>query len=71
MANQPKTPLQNFRVDPDLWAAFEQAVRRADPESDRSKVLRQFVAWYVRERGAKLPARPAAPGHDDTRTGSA
>ena len=60
MANQPKTPLQNFRVDPDLWDRFDQAVHRADPESDRSKTLRQFVAWYVREPGAKLPARPPA-----------
>jgi hypothetical protein len=62
VANQPKTPLQNVRVDPDLWAAFGQAVHRADPDSDRSKVLRQFVAWYVRERGAKLPVRPPADG---------
>ncbi len=60
MANQPKTPLQNFRVDPGLWDRFDQAVHRADAESDRSKVLRQFVAWYVREPGAKLPARPPA-----------
>jgi hypothetical protein len=56
--NQPKTPPQRFRLDDDLWVRFEQAVHRADPDSDRSKVLRQFVAWYVREPGAKMPARP-------------
>ena len=59
MPNQPKTPVQRFRLDDDLWSRFEQAVRRADPESDRSKILRQFVAWYVREPGARMPARPA------------
>jgi hypothetical protein len=58
VANQPKTPNQNFRVDIDLWDRFDQAVHRVDPESDRSKTLRQFVAWFVREPGAKLPARP-------------
>jgi hypothetical protein len=62
VANQPKTPLQNFRVDTGLWDRFDQAVRRADPDSDRSKTLRQFVAWYVREPGAKMPARPPAAG---------
>jgi len=62
MANQPKTPLQNVRVDPDLWDRFDKAIGRADPGSDRSKTLRQFIAWYVREPGAKLPARPPADG---------
>jgi hypothetical protein len=60
MANQPKTPLQNLRVDPVLWDRFGEAVRRADPGSDRSKTLRQFLAWFVHEPGVKLPARPPA-----------
>ena len=62
MANQPKTPSQNFRVDADLWDRFGNAIERAEPGSDRSKTLRQFIAWYVREPGAKLPARPPADG---------
>jgi hypothetical protein len=27
-------------------------------ERNRSGLLRQFVAWYLREPGAKLPERP-------------
>jgi hypothetical protein len=60
MPNQPKTPVQRFRLDGDLWEQFDQAVHSADPDADRSKVLRQFVAWFVREPGVRLPARPAA-----------
>lgn len=60
MPNQPKTPVQRFRLDGDLWEQFGQAVRSADPDADRSKTLRQFVAWFVREPGAKLPTRPPA-----------
>jgi hypothetical protein len=56
--NQPKTPLQNIRIDKELWAAFREV---ASP--DRSEVLRQFIRWYVREPGAKLPPRTTAtPG---------
>jgi hypothetical protein len=58
--NQPKTPVQRFRLDGDLWEQFDEAVRHADAGADRSKVLRQFVAWFVREPGAKLPSRPPA-----------
>ena len=47
------TARQTVRVDEDLWARFGAV---ADP--DRSAVLREFIAWYVREPGAKLPARP-------------
>ena len=60
MANQPKTPIQRFRLDDDLWIRFDKAVHQVDASSDRSKVLRQFVAWYSREPGAKMPARPPA-----------
>lgn len=62
MPNQPKTPQRKLRVDEELWDRFEQAVGHTDPELDRSKVLRQFIAWYVREPGAKMPARPPADG---------
>ena len=65
MPNQPKTPFHRFRLDEDKWAEFERNVARADPESDRSKILRQFIAWYAREPGAKLPARPPAAGAGD------
>jgi len=61
MPNQPKTPVQRFRLDNDIWAQFADAVQRSDPGADRSKVLRQFVAWFVREPGARLPSRPPGP----------
>lgn len=53
MPNQPKTPIQRFRLDPDLWQRFGELAR-----PNRSAVLVEFVRWYVRDRGAKLPARP-------------
>lgn len=55
------TPRQAFRIDPELSEEFREAVSRADPPQDMSAVVRQFMAWYVRRRGAKLPARPALP----------
>lgn len=45
-----------IRVPDDQWEAFGDlaGVR------DRARVLREFIAWYVREPGAKRPERPAA-----------
>ncbi|MFI7644096.1 hypothetical protein [Nonomuraea sp. NPDC049400] len=50
-------PRQAFRFEPDLWTLFCAAVDAADPPVDRSEVIRQFVRWYVREKGVKLPDR--------------
>lgn len=47
------TPHRPIRVDDDLWTKFGRLVGR-----DRSDVVRQFIRWYVREPGAKLPQRP-------------
>jgi hypothetical protein len=52
--------MQNFRLDAELWEQFGAAIRQHAPESDRSKLLRDFVSWYVHRPGAKLPARPPA-----------
>lgn len=41
------------RLEDELWERFGAV---ADP--DRSTVVRAFIAWYVREPGAKLPRRP-------------
>jgi uncharacterized protein (DUF1778 family) len=55
-----ETALKRFRIDSDQWDRFKAAVDNSpDPEADMSKVLRQFVRWYCRETGAKLPERPA------------
>lgn len=57
MPNQPKTPVSRFRIDAELWQAFGDAV---PDDTDRSEVLRRFVAHYCRRPGAKLPERPPA-----------
>lgn len=53
MPNQPKTPIQRFRLDAELWQRFGDIAR-----PNRSAVLVEFVRWYVRERGAAMPKRP-------------
>lgn len=52
-----KTPLRPIRVDGDLWDDFGQST--AAGGTDRSAVLRAFMAWYARRPGAKPVARPA------------
>jgi hypothetical protein len=47
-------PRAAIRIDPALWDRFAEVA-----EPDRSTILREFIAWYVREPGAKLPRRPA------------
>lgn len=61
MASKEKTDVRRFRTTDDLWKRFGDAVEASDdPEADMSKVLRQFVRWYVHEAGAKQPDRPTA-----------
>lgn len=42
------------RVPDDDWQAFGEAVG----ERERSRVLREFIAWYLRRPKAALPKRP-------------
>lgn len=49
-------PKQAIRVSKDKWDRFGEAADAAD--TDRSTLLRQFVDWYLRERGGVLPERP-------------
>lgn len=44
---------------PDEWAAAMDLHR-----DDLGRVLAQFLAWYRREPGARLPTRPPAPVDD-------
>ncbi len=46
-----------IRVEDELWAAFGRLVG----VRNRTAVIRDFIRWYVRERGAKLPRRPGLP----------
>lgn len=52
------TARQTIRVDEALWERFGALV----PGGNRSDVVREFIRWYVREGGARMPKRPA----DDT-----
>jgi hypothetical protein len=54
-----KTPTRPIRVDPELWERFGAATEAAG--TDRSSVLRAFMAWYCRDPGAKMPRRPDMP----------
>ena len=52
-----KTPHRTIRAEDDIWLPFDEAVRHQD-QPDRSTVLRNFMAWYIRVPGSKLPTRP-------------
>jgi hypothetical protein len=52
MANTPTRPI---RVDLNLWARFGAAAD--DVGEDRSTLIRQFMEWYARDPGARLPRR--------------
>jgi hypothetical protein len=56
--NQPRTPHRNVRVPDDDWADLADAA--AETGTDRAKVINQFIRWYLRRPGAKLPERPPA-----------
>jgi len=54
--NQPKTPNRAVRVDGQVWEDAGQA--SAAMGTDRTKLINQFLRWYLRRPGAKLPERP-------------
>lgn len=51
-----QTPVRTLRVpDPD-WSDFHKLTGR-----NLASVIHQFVRWYLRRPGAKLPVRPPSP----------
>lgn len=51
------TPIRSIRVAADTW---DQAKTRAKTQGkDMSKLIREFLDWWLRKPGAKLPTRPA------------
>ena len=56
LVKETHTPHRPIRVETDLWEEFG----RIAGERNQSALLRDFMAWYVRRRGATLPKRPAA-----------
>jgi hypothetical protein len=55
-------PQRKIRAPDDEWEPFEAATRAVHPEgrSPRSRVIREFIRWYMRRPGAQLPKRPPA-----------
>ncbi|MFE5582532.1 hypothetical protein [Kitasatospora sp. NPDC056531] len=58
MPNVPKTQHRSVRISDDDWRDLLTAAKSQG--SDRGTVIKEFVAWYLRRPGAKLPTRPAA-----------
>lgn len=54
---QEGTPFRRVRMDDDLWKRLEEAAKRADPDSNRSVVLRKFARWFVGDID-DAPTRP-------------
>ncbi len=48
-----ETPTHPIRISRDLWRRFGEIAKPS-----RTAVLREFIRWYVGERGAKMPRRP-------------
>lgn len=53
--NVPKTPARQIRIG-ESWYDFDAAAKAMGTE--RAAVIRELIDWYIREPGAKLPARP-------------
>lgn len=64
MPPQGGTTPRRIRIDDDLWSRFGEAVQAVDPDSDRSRVIRRMVRWYLGE--ADLPERPATQDEQGT-----
>jgi len=50
------TPRRAIRIPDPLWERFGQVVE--EMETDRNSIIRELIAWYVRDSGATLPPRP-------------
>jgi hypothetical protein len=48
----PGTTRTALRIEPSLWQRFGEVA------ANRSEVLRDFIRWYIGEKGAKMPKRP-------------
>jgi len=55
------TPFRRIRLDDDLWERLELAARRADPDLNRSALIRRFARWYVGDID-EPPKRPEPQG---------
>ena len=51
------TPFRRIRIDDDLWERLDKAAKEADPDSNRSALLRRFARWFVGDID-EMPHRP-------------
>lgn len=51
-----KTPQRTLVVEPEDWDELQVAAKAVG--SNRATVLRQFIKWYIRRPGARMPQRP-------------
>ena len=56
--NKPGTQHRSVRISDEDWDDLEAATGSFC--SDRGTVIKQFIRWYLRRPGAKLPERPTA-----------
>ncbi|MGW6557923.1 hypothetical protein [Streptomyces hydrogenans] len=54
------TPPRQIRILDEDWSDFAAAADEVG--SDRATLVREFIRWYLRRPGAKLPSRPAQGG---------
>jgi hypothetical protein len=54
MAPETHTTPKQIRIPDDDWTKFEQTAGKRL----RASVIVEFIRWYNREPGAKLPKRP-------------
>jgi hypothetical protein len=50
------TPLRQLRIPDDEWKPFGAAAG----DRERTRIVREFIRWYVGEEGATLPERPVS-----------
>ncbi|PWG13932.1 hypothetical protein DF268_08690 [Streptomyces sp. V2] len=53
-ARETHTTARPVRIPDEDWTEFGKAVG----DRERSRVLREFIAWYLRRPKAALPVRP-------------
>jgi hypothetical protein len=56
VADESTNKVRGIRLEKDLWDELLPAA--AANGYDRAGLIRQFVRWYLRRPGAKLPQRP-------------
>lgn len=50
-----ETPIRQMRIPDDEWDGLKKVAGRS-----HVRVIREFIRWYLRRPGAKLPTRPSA-----------